>query len=89
MPIDRRAVQVIYLQYHLLTLSYPLPATSIPPNKLYQIQSKATAAFLSRMGYPCTFPRAVVYAMIQHGDLVFQHLGHEQGVQQTLQIIKH
>jgi len=79
----------VYLQCYLPTLSYPLPATSIPPIKLYQIQSKATAAFLSRMGYPRMFPRAVAYASLQYGGLGFRHLGYEQGVQQTLQILKH
>jgi len=88
-PLNRREARVVYLQCYLPTLSYPLPATSIPPNKLYQIQSKATAAFLSRMGYPRTFPRAVVYATIQQGGIGFRHLGHEQGVQQMLQILKH
>ncbi len=88
-PLTRREARVVYLQCYLPTLSYPLSATSINPTKLYRIQSKATAAFLSRMGYPRTFPRAVVYATTQRGGLGFRHLGQEQGVQQTLQIIKH
>jgi len=55
-PLTRREARVVYLQCYLPTLSYPLPATSIPPLKLYRIQGKATAIFMSRMGYPQTFP---------------------------------
>jgi len=40
------------------------------------------------MGYPTTFLRAVVYAPCDVGRLGFQHLGHEQGIQHVLQLIK-
>jgi len=41
------------------------------------------------MGYPTHFPRAIVYAPIEVGGLGFCHLGHEQGVQHVLQLVKH
>jgi len=47
------------------------------------------AQFLNKMGYPVTFPRAVVYAPSEVGSLGFQHLGHEQGIQHVLQLLKH
>jgi len=64
----------------ILSATLFLPATSICPNKLYHIKSKAMTAFLSNMGYPHTFLRAVAYAMTQQGGLGFFHLGHKQGV---------
>jgi len=41
------------------------------------------------MGYPTHFPRAIVYAPIEVGGLGFCHLGHKQGVQNVLQLVKH
>jgi len=88
-PFPYRDVQVIYKQCYLPTISYPLPTTIMPPTKLLCLQSPATATFLSKMGYLRTFPRAVTYADEDSGGLGFRHLGHEQGVQKCLQIIKH
>jgi len=67
----------------------PTPSNIIPSEKLIKIKGSATSAFLSKMGYPCTFPCAIMYASTHHGSLTFWHLGHEQGVQQCLQLIKH
>jgi len=41
-----------------------------------------------KLGYPRTFPRSVVYASTSRGGLGFRHLGHEQGVQKCMQLIK-
>jgi len=68
-----------------------LPFTSyvIPLDKLVKIQGSDTSTFLSKMGYPHTFPRAVTYASHHRGGLGFQHLGYEQGTQKCLQLLKH
>jgi len=86
--MTQREASVIYRQCYLPKVTYPLPATNIPPDKLYQSQQRVTAQFLNKMGYPITFPRAVVYAPREVGGLGFRHLGHEQGVQHILQLIK-
>ena len=70
-------------------MSYPLPAMMMPPAKLYKLQSLVTSVFLTKLGYPQTFPWAVVYAASNRGGLGFRHLGYEQGVQKCLQIVKH
>jgi len=88
-PFPHRDVTVIYKQCYLPTVSYPLPATFMPVAKVYKIQSPATSVFFSKMGYPCTFPRAVVYAASDRGGLGFRHLGYEQGIQKCLQLLKH
>jgi len=41
------------------------------------------------MGYPCHLPRSIVYAPETIGGLGLQHLGREQGVKQTLQLLQH
>ncbi len=87
-PMTRREAGVIYRQCYLPKVTYPLPATTIPPDKLYQSQLRVTSQFLNKMGYPITFPRAVVYAPRDVGGLGFRHLGHEQGVQHVLQLLK-
>jgi len=68
---------------------YPLPATMIDPKLLYASQQPATYAFLGMMGYPRTFPRSMAYAPQDLGGLGLRHLGHEQGIQKVLQILKH
>jgi len=88
-PLSHHKAWVVYLQCYLPTLSYPLPATSFPPEKLQKLQGATTSAFLSKMGYPRTFPREVVYASNIQGRLGYWHLGYEQGVQQCLQLVKH
>jgi len=88
-PLTTQEARVVYLQCYLPTISYPLPATSFPPEKIIKIQGSATSAFLSKMGYPRTFPRAITYVSTRRGGLGFRHLGHEQGVQQCLQLLKH
>jgi len=88
-PLTAQDTSVVYLQCYLPTVSYPLPATLFPPEKLIKIQGSATSAFLSKMGYPRMFPHAITYASTRLGGLGFRHLGHEQGVQQCLQLIKH
>jgi len=88
-PFPQRDISVTYKQCYLPTVSYPLPATTMPPNKLYQLQIPATSVFLTKMGYPHTFPRAVTYAVSKCGGIGFRHLGHVQGLQKCLQILKH
>jgi len=88
-PFSYSDVTGIYKQCYLPTISYPLPATSIPAQKLRKLQSPATSIFLTKMGYPCTFLRAVAYAASDCGGIGFHHLGHEQGVQKCMQLIKH
>jgi len=88
-PFPQRDIQVIYKQCYLPTVSYPLPATTMPPTKLYRLQSPATSVFLTKMGYPRTFPCAVTYAASDRGGIGFRHLGHEQGLQKCIQILKH
>jgi len=61
----------------------------MPPTKLLCLQSPATATFLSKMGYPRTFPHMATYTAEDRSGLRFRHLGHEQGIQKCLQIIKH
>jgi len=88
-PLTAQEAQVVYLQCNLSTLSYPLPTTSFSPEKLIKLQGAATSVFLSKMGYPRTFPRAITHASTSQGSIGFRHFGHEQGVQQCLQLIKH
>jgi len=55
-PFPYCNVEVIYKQCYLPTMSYPLPAMMMPPAKLYKLQSLVTSVFLTKLGYPQTFP---------------------------------
>jgi len=68
--LSHQEASIVYKQCYLLTVSYLLPATNIPPDLLHCHQAKATTAFLAKMGYRRTMPRAVVYALKQLVDSV-------------------
>jgi len=87
--LTRREVNVIYRQCYLPAVTYPLPAAVIPIDKLDKAQQSITTAFLTKMGYPRTFPRAVAYAPKAEGGVGLLSLSAEQGTQKVLQIIKH
>ncbi len=87
--LNRHEAKVIYRQCYLPAVTYPLPASVIPPDKLHDAQCSTTTAFLAKMGYPRTFPRAVVYAPHAKGGLRFCHFSVEQGAQKVLQVLKH
>jgi len=55
-PFPQHNIHVIYKQCYLPTVSYPLPAMTMPPAMLYKLQSPATSIFLMKMGYPQSFP---------------------------------
>jgi len=88
-PFSHREASTVYRQCYLPTVGYPLPATSMQPHRLNKIQSPATAIFLTKMGYPHTFPRAITYASPDRGGIGFLQLGNEQGLQKCLQLLKH
>jgi len=68
-PLSKCEAQVIYKQCYLPMVTYPLPATNMPPSKIYDSQCSVTSLFLTRMGYPRHLPRCVVYAPETIGGL--------------------
>jgi len=70
-------------------VTYPLPATTIPPKLIYETQSTIMSLFLTRMGYPRHMLHSVVYTPAEIGRIGMWHLSHKQGMQQTLQILRH
>jgi len=88
-PFLCHEASTVYHQCYLPTVGYPLPATFMQPHRLHKLQSPATAIFLTKMGFTCTFPRAITYASPDCGGIGFLQLGNEQGLQKCLQLIKH
>jgi len=84
-----REVNIIYHQCYLPVVTSPLPAAVIPTDKLDEAQQSITTAFLTKMGFPCTFLSAVAYAPKAEGGVGLLHLSAEQGMQKVLQILNH
>ncbi len=61
---------------------------TMPPDQIQKVTKQVTTAFLLEMGYPRTFPQAVMYAPVMSGGIGFRHLGIKQGVQKIMQLIK-
>jgi len=87
--LTHREVNVIYHQCYLPVVTSPLPAAVIPTDKLDEAQQSITTAFLTKMGFPCTFLSAVAYAPKAEGGVGLLHLSAEQGMQKVLQILNH
>jgi len=88
-PLTRREVAMTYTMIFLPTIMYPFPTTTLSEKILEKAQSLTTPMILSKTGYNCNMPKAVVYAPASHGGLGFHHLHTEQGLQKVLQILKH
>jgi len=69
--------------------TYPLPASTIPSDKLHEEQKQITTAFLTKMGYLHTYPQSVAHAPKTQGGARLCHLSTKHGAQKVLQIIKH
>ncbi len=78
-----------YKQCYLPTVGYPLLATVIPVAQLNKQQGPATTIFLTKMGYPWSFPRVVACAPKNHGGMGLWLFGTEQGLHKILQILQH
>ncbi len=81
--------KTIYKQCYIPALVYPLPATSMEPTKIQEMQDHVTALFLSKMGYSRLFPRSVAFASAQIRGIGLRHIGYEQDVQKVIFILKH
>jgi len=88
-PFSHQEIHTIYLQCYLPSVAYPLPASTLPSKPIHNAQKTAMSAFLTKLGYLRTFPRAITYALINCGGLGFRQLGHEAGIQQSMQFLKH
>jgi len=78
-PFNAMDTQV-YKQCYLPMVTYPPPATSMPTECIYKAQQPTTSIFLTKIGYPHSFPQAVVYASPDRGGIGFLHLSHKQGM---------
>jgi len=88
-PLTHHKAEVTYKTIFLPMITYPLPATTLTKNILNQAHSMTTPIILSKLGYNRNMPKAVVYTPTSHGGIGLQNLHTEQGIQQTLHIIKH
>jgi len=79
-PLSQQEAKVIYRQCYLPKVTYPLPATTMPPGAIYKTQAAVSTLFLNKMGYPCHTLPAVVYTPASVRGLDFHHLRYEQGI---------
>jgi len=87
--MTRREAGVLYWSCFLPALTYPFPATWLPPQFLERILSLSTSTILNKMGYHRKLPRSLVFAPRSHGGVGLCQLHHEQGVQQVLILLQH
>ena len=88
-PLSRKDAYTAYHSSFLPSVTYPLPATFIAPQRLDLIQRDVTGAFLCKMGYNWNMPHSVVFAPVEIGGIGYRSLSVEQGVGQVILLLKH
>ena len=87
--VNRDEAHKAYQTLYIPSITYGLPATCVPRATLDKIQSQALSIFLPKMGINGHHPRTSLYAPISTGGLGLTHLYTEQGVQHTIQALRH
>ncbi len=88
-PMDRNCARIAYHLHFYPTVSYPLAATHMSQTDLNQAQKPVTHAFLSALGFNPNMPRSIVYAPPSFGGIGLRDLYVEQGIAQTMALIRH
>jgi len=68
-PLSHCKACVIYKQCYLVTVMYPLPATTMSPDKIYATQTAVTSLFLACMGHLRHIPQSIAFAPESIGGL--------------------
>jgi len=87
--MTRREAGVLYHSCFLPALTYPFPATWLPPQFLERLLALSTSTILNKMGYHRNLPRSMVFAPRSHGGVGLCHLYHEHGAQQIITLLRH
>jgi len=87
--LARHKAKVIYQQCYLPVVTYPLPASVIPPDKLHKAQCSTTTTFLVKNGLPMHLPtNSQVCPLSQKGTWLLS-LQHGTRSAKVLQVLKH
>jgi hypothetical protein len=82
-------VSTHYFASFIPSVTYPLPATHTPADKLDKVAAPAQAAFLAGMGYNRHYPTALKFESPGRLGAGLRRLSTEKGAGQTTAIIRH
>jgi hypothetical protein len=88
-PLSKFEARTAYWMMWLPSMTYSLPCSHMTKKQLHQVQQRMVTVSLSKMGYSSKTCRAVVFGPRRYLGIGHRHLYHEQGIGQTLQMIKH
>jgi hypothetical protein len=88
-PMTRYEAATAYWTIWLPSITFGFSSTTMTYQQLDAIQKPMINAILPKMGYSCKTTRDVVFGPRKYLGMGLQHLGSEQGVQQTLLLLKH
>ena len=78
-----------YRHIWLPSVGYPLACSSLSNVQLSAIQKMAIRDFLPHLGFPRSFPRAVLYGPTECGGMALPTLNSRQGIEQTILFLQH
>jgi hypothetical protein len=88
-PMTRYEAATAYWTMWLLSVTFGFSSTTLNYRQLDAIQKLMINAILPKMGYSLKTTRDVVFGPRRYLGIGLRHLGPEQGVQQTLLLLKH
>jgi hypothetical protein len=88
-PLSCFEGKTAYWMIWLPSCTYCLPCSHMSKTQLHNVQKKMILTSLSKMGYSCKTSRAVVFGPRRYLGIGLRHLYYEQGIGQTLQLLKH
>jgi hypothetical protein len=88
-PLSRYEARMAYWMMWLPSCTYVLPCSHMSKTQLHHAQKKMITTSLSKMGYSSKMSRKVVFGPRRYLGIGMRHLYYEQGIEQTLQSLKH
>ena len=82
-PLTRSEAWTFYYACYLLSVSYPLSASSLTRQQLDTIQRKAMSIIVPRCGFSRNTKKEILYGPMELGGASFRPLWIQQGVSQT------
>ena len=70
------------------SIAFPLGVSHLTNTQLHNLQKKYIPTVLHKMGFPCTYPQAVVFGPATHGGIGSIDLRIEQGIMIVTEVMR-
>ena len=86
-PLTYTDVWAYYHAIYLPSIVDPFPSDSLQSNQCHHLQKQAKQTILPKCGYNCIAPNAIIYGLLEYGDIEMRSHPTEQGIAQTYSLL--